>query len=243
VPDEGYQKLYGPRAEAAGEVLEPFGFEVLEGGQELVFSDFDYVEMVMSTPRDRRRSRSGTILTSSSVRGRWHVPAFWKRRASVRSRVRRSTTFARRSRDNIIPLRALTDPARSRRWCWSTCRRNTPRGPARLSLEGADQAIDNCRRALDHCAARRNSGGFRALARHVTILQSCDALRGLDRRLRADPRRRGVRTEPALLLCERAVCRHDGACRQLYRLPDSPARPHASPLQSTRSTGATSDLP
>jgi predicted GNAT family N-acyltransferase len=72
---KGYQKLYGHAQKRLVNFWSRFGFEVLEGGQELVFSDFDYVEMVMSTPRDPKAIAIGQDpYVVIRPEGRWHVP-------------------------------------------------------------------------------------------------------------------------------------------------------------------------
>ena len=59
---KGYQRLYGHAQKRLVKFWSRFGFEVLEGGRELVFSDFDYVEMVMKhaarSQGDRHRTGS-----------------------------------------------------------------------------------------------------------------------------------------------------------------------------------------
>ena len=72
---KGYQKLYGHAQKRLVKFWSRFGFEVLEGGQELVFSDFDYVEMVMNAPRDPKAIAIGQDpYVVIRPEGRWHVP-------------------------------------------------------------------------------------------------------------------------------------------------------------------------
>jgi hypothetical protein len=72
---KGYQKLYGHAQKRLVNFWSRFGFEVLEGGRELVFSDFDYVEMVLSTPRDPKAIAIGQDpYVVIRPEGRWHVP-------------------------------------------------------------------------------------------------------------------------------------------------------------------------
>jgi predicted GNAT family N-acyltransferase len=72
---KGYQRLYGHAQKRLVNFWSRFGFEVLEGGQELVFSDFDYVEMVMAMPRDQNAITIGhDPYAIIRPEGRWHVP-------------------------------------------------------------------------------------------------------------------------------------------------------------------------
>jgi predicted GNAT family N-acyltransferase len=72
---KGYQRLYGHAQKRLVKFWSRFGFEILEGGQELVFSDFDYVEMVMKTPRDANAIAIGQDpYVVIRPEGRWHTP-------------------------------------------------------------------------------------------------------------------------------------------------------------------------
>ena len=52
-----------------------FGFRPLEGGQELVFSDFDYVEMVADiAPHPDAIAIGGDPYKTIRPEGRWHKP-------------------------------------------------------------------------------------------------------------------------------------------------------------------------
>lgn len=70
---KGYQCLYGHAQKRLVNFWSRFGFETFEGGQELVFSDFDYVEMRM---RADRHPTAITIGIDPYViirpEGRWH---------------------------------------------------------------------------------------------------------------------------------------------------------------------------
>ena len=71
---KGYQCLYGHAQKRLVNFWSRFGFEEFEGGQELVFSDFDYVEMKM---RADRHPMAITIGVDPYViirpEGRWHM--------------------------------------------------------------------------------------------------------------------------------------------------------------------------
>jgi predicted GNAT family N-acyltransferase len=70
---KGYRCLYGHAQKRLVNFWSRFGFETFEGGQELVFSDFDYVEMRM---RADRHPTAITIGVDPYViirpEGRWH---------------------------------------------------------------------------------------------------------------------------------------------------------------------------
>jgi predicted GNAT family N-acyltransferase len=72
---KGYQRLYGHAQKRLVKFWSQFGFETFPGGQELVFSDFDYVEMQMVTAR-RPNAISIGIDPYLILRpeGRWHRP-------------------------------------------------------------------------------------------------------------------------------------------------------------------------
>ena len=72
---KGYRTLYGHAQKRLVKFWSMFGFEEFEGGQELVFSDFDYVEMKASI---ERHPSAITIGVDPYViirpEGRWHRP-------------------------------------------------------------------------------------------------------------------------------------------------------------------------
>jgi predicted GNAT family N-acyltransferase len=72
---KGYQRLYGHTQKRLVKFWSRFGFETFPGGQELVFSDFDYVEMQMVTAR---RPNAITIGIDPYLilrpEGKWHQP-------------------------------------------------------------------------------------------------------------------------------------------------------------------------
>lgn len=72
---KGYQRFYGHAQWRLVPFWKQFGFSTFEGGQELVFSDFDYVEMQMFT---ERRANAVTIgidpYLTIRPEGRWHRP-------------------------------------------------------------------------------------------------------------------------------------------------------------------------
>jgi predicted GNAT family N-acyltransferase len=72
---KGYRRLYGHAQKRLVKFWSQFGFETFPGGQELVFSDFDYVEMQMVTAR---RPNAITIGIDPYLilrpEGQWHRP-------------------------------------------------------------------------------------------------------------------------------------------------------------------------
>jgi predicted GNAT family N-acyltransferase len=80
---KGYRRAYGhARREIAG-FWGRFGFRTFEGGNELVFSDHDYVEMVLEMDR---HPEAVTIGVNPYViirpEGRWHMPGVLERSAA-----------------------------------------------------------------------------------------------------------------------------------------------------------------
>jgi predicted GNAT family N-acyltransferase len=72
---KGYRRLYGHAQKRLVNFWSRFGFELFEGGQEIVFSDFDYVEMQMKTDKHPAAITIG-IDPYMIIRpeGRWHRP-------------------------------------------------------------------------------------------------------------------------------------------------------------------------
>lgn len=72
---KGYQRLYGHAQKRLVKFWAQFGFETFPGGRELVFSDFDYIEMQMVIAR---RPNAITIGVDPYLilrpEGRWHRP-------------------------------------------------------------------------------------------------------------------------------------------------------------------------
>jgi len=70
---KGYQRLYGHAQKRLVNFWSRFGFELFEGGQELVFSDFDYVEMQLKVERHPTAITIG-VDPYMIIRpeGRWH---------------------------------------------------------------------------------------------------------------------------------------------------------------------------
>lgn len=77
---KGYRKMYGHAQKRLTNFWGRFGFTPLTGGRELVFSDFDYVEMVLETDPHPDAIRIGDdpyrILRAE---GRWHQPGILER--------------------------------------------------------------------------------------------------------------------------------------------------------------------
>jgi predicted GNAT family N-acyltransferase len=79
---KGYRKLYGHSQKRLLNFWGRFGFSPLEGGHEFVFSDFDYVEIVLDTaPHPRAISIGVDPYVMIRPEGRWHVPGILERSA------------------------------------------------------------------------------------------------------------------------------------------------------------------
>jgi predicted GNAT family N-acyltransferase len=79
---KGYRRLYGHAQKRLVNFWSRFGFRLFEGGQELVFSDFDYVEMVAEIDRHPEAiSIGGDPYVMIRPEGRWHVPGVLERSA------------------------------------------------------------------------------------------------------------------------------------------------------------------
>ena len=72
---KGYRTLYGHAQKRLVKFWSMFGFEEFEGGQDLVFSDFDYVEMKASIERHPSAISIGVDpYVIIRPEGRWHRP-------------------------------------------------------------------------------------------------------------------------------------------------------------------------
>lgn len=72
---KGYRRLYGHAQKRLVPFWSRFGFKVFEGARELVFSDFDYVEMALDTDRHPDAIAIGTDpYKIIRPEGRWHCP-------------------------------------------------------------------------------------------------------------------------------------------------------------------------
>jgi len=77
---KGYQRLYGHAQKRLVNFWSRFGFELFEGGQELVFSDFDYVEMQLKAERHPTAITIGVDpYVIIRAEGRWHRPGILDR--------------------------------------------------------------------------------------------------------------------------------------------------------------------
>jgi predicted GNAT family N-acyltransferase len=79
---KGYRRLYGHSQKRLMNFWGRFGFRPLEGGHEFVFSDFDYVEIVLdTTPHPKAISIGVDPYIMIRPEGRWHVPGILERSA------------------------------------------------------------------------------------------------------------------------------------------------------------------
>ncbi|HEY5347391.1 MAG TPA: GNAT family N-acetyltransferase [Rhizomicrobium sp.] len=80
---KGYTRMYGHAQKRLENFWSRFGFQKFEGGQELVFSDFGYVEMVLNTERHPNAiSIGGDPYVTIRPEGRWHLPGILEHSAS-----------------------------------------------------------------------------------------------------------------------------------------------------------------
>jgi predicted GNAT family N-acyltransferase len=80
---KGYRRLYGHAQKRLVNFWAHFGFELFEGGQELVFSDFDYVEMQMNAERHPSAITIGVDpYVIIRAEGRWHQPGILEKSRS-----------------------------------------------------------------------------------------------------------------------------------------------------------------
>lgn len=80
---KGYRRLYGHAQKRLVNFWAHFGFELFEGGQDLVFSDFDYVEMQMNTGRHPSAITIGVDpYVIIRAEGRWHEPGILEKSRS-----------------------------------------------------------------------------------------------------------------------------------------------------------------
>lgn len=80
---KGYRRIYGHSQKRLASFWTRFGFRILEGSKEFVFSDFGYVEMVADLEPDADALRLGSdpyILIRPE--GRWHIPGILEQSAS-----------------------------------------------------------------------------------------------------------------------------------------------------------------
>jgi predicted GNAT family N-acyltransferase len=114
---KGYRRLYGHAQKRLVNFWARFGFRTFEGGRELVFSDFDYVEMVLDAEQHPEAISIGVDpYIMIRPEGRWHLPGILERsairpvtrpsveRSAIRSGVRPSAEHApiRRTQNRIV---------------------------------------------------------------------------------------------------------------------------------------------
>jgi predicted GNAT family N-acyltransferase len=80
---KGYRRVYAHVSKRLTDFWSGFGFHTFEGGRELVFSDFDYVEMVLETDRHPDAIAIGmNPYVIIRPEGRWHEPGVLERSAT-----------------------------------------------------------------------------------------------------------------------------------------------------------------
>jgi predicted GNAT family N-acyltransferase len=92
---KGYRRVYAHAQKRLLNFFGRFGFRRLEGGREFVFSDFDYVEIVLDTTRHPQAITLGVDpYVIIRPEGRWHVPGILERSA-IRPATRPSVAATR----------------------------------------------------------------------------------------------------------------------------------------------------
>jgi predicted GNAT family N-acyltransferase len=80
---KGYHRLYGHAQKRLVNFWTHFGFRLLDGGRELAFSDFAYVEMVADIDRHPEAISIGVDPhVINRPEGRWHMPGILERSAA-----------------------------------------------------------------------------------------------------------------------------------------------------------------
>ena len=80
---KGYRRLYGHAQRRLVNFWSRFGFHEFEGGRNLVFSDFDYVEMVADIqPHPDAVRIGGDPYKLIRPEGRWHRPGILEESAA-----------------------------------------------------------------------------------------------------------------------------------------------------------------
>jgi hypothetical protein len=119
---KGYRRLYGHAQKRLVNFWARFGFRTFDGGRELVFSDFDYVEMVLNAEQHPEAISIGVDpYVMIRPEGRWHLPGILERsairpvtcpsveRSAIRSRTRplvERSTMRRAPKEIIEKARA-----------------------------------------------------------------------------------------------------------------------------------------
>jgi predicted GNAT family N-acyltransferase len=79
---KGYKRIYAHSQKRLVDFWTQFGFRPLEGGREFVFSDFDYVEIVLETvPHPKAITIGIDPYIMIRPEGRWHEPGILERSA------------------------------------------------------------------------------------------------------------------------------------------------------------------
>ncbi|MEJ0074034.1 MAG: GNAT family N-acetyltransferase [Alphaproteobacteria bacterium] len=119
---KGYRRIYAHSQKRLLEFWSQFEFRPLEGGREFVFSDFDYVEVVLNMTRHPKAISLGMDpYIMIRPEGRWHVPGILERSAirpvtrpsAERSAIRRTTRAGAEYSSSHPTRRSLAGDART----------------------------------------------------------------------------------------------------------------------------------
>jgi predicted GNAT family N-acyltransferase len=80
---KGYRRVYGHAQKHLLKFWSRFGFKVLDGGSELMFSDLNYVEILAEVdPHPNAITIGGDPYLTIRPEGRWHLPGILEHSAS-----------------------------------------------------------------------------------------------------------------------------------------------------------------
>ena len=115
---KGYRRLYGHAQKRLVNFWSRFGFRLFEGGRELVFSDFDYVEMVADIRAASRRHphRRGSLQGDPARRPLASPGRSWRCPHRAMSPTFSSSNSAVASVINFLDFKNQAD--NSDLWCW-----------------------------------------------------------------------------------------------------------------------------
>src|SRR5690606_34210203 len=103
---KGYRRLYGHARKRLMAFWTRFGFRTFEGGGELVFSEHDYVEMLLEMDRHPQAITLGVNpYVIIRPEGRWHMPGVLEKSAA-----RPATRPVRKMPARNMPARNMKVP-------------------------------------------------------------------------------------------------------------------------------------
>ena len=180
--------------------------------REFVFSDFDYVEIVLdTTPHPKAISIGVDPYIMIRPEGRWHVPGHpgALRDPAGHASLRREAARKGARMSSVIDLRAYVNPSVIQTLVLVDLQQEYIASPRVLALEETKGALANCRAALAHARAMGLPVAFARWIDRTPLFNKATRVLALDRGLRAARRRHDLRAQPAVLLCQRRFRRGD----------------------------------